>query len=88
MHVTCRQLFGAWLEWRKVSQAYGAAGMASSLSCGKLGPACLCPACAAVPADPEEEEPTTTGVCAWRNQGKVVAASARVGLWFATVLRA
>lgn len=65
MHVTCRQLGGAWMEWRKVSQAYGAAGMASSLSCGQLGPACFCPACAALPTDPTDEEPTTTGVCAW-----------------------
>ena len=52
------------MEWRKVSQPYGAAGMACSLSCGKLGPAGLCPACAAVPAaDPERDVPTATGAC-------------------------
>lgn len=46
--MSCRQLAGAWTEWRRVSQAYSAAGIAGSLVNGALGPAVYCPACAVV----------------------------------------
>ena len=54
----CRQLSGAYIEWRKVAQDFGAVGMTSSLAGGALGPAALCPACAVVQADSEDVSST------------------------------
>ncbi len=49
------------MQWRKVSQGYSAAGMALSISSGSLGPASLCPACAVMPAEPEEAADSEEG---------------------------
>lgn len=61
----CRQLSAAWMEWRRVAQGLGPAGMACSLAGDTLGPAALCPACAVVPDHVGDATPaSSTGVCA------------------------
>lgn len=59
--MSCRQLSGAWTEWRRVAQGMGAAGVASSLAGGALGPAVYCPACAVVADDSSAADTSSAG---------------------------
>jgi hypothetical protein len=53
----CRHLRNAWQQWRLVSKSWTSiAAVAATLGQEQVGPAACCPACAAAPLEPGEQE--------------------------------
>lgn len=73
----CRHLRNAWQQWRLVSKSWTSiAAVAATLGQEQVGPAACCPACAAAPLEPGEQEtgkacPTSHcfGSCLWLRPG-------------------